>query len=365
MSEDPRVTTRSSKEKILEAYRVMKEQRDQLKANTLDPAAIERAREQGRRENIRSKVEINFGGFTQALSEFEDTSATILDTLKARAELGEEQLHTLESTIKEKREQIKELSDIEAEIGTLAALVQARGEMEEANRLETEAAKRRHAAELVKLQETLNDEHARTLDEHSNAVLATQKAELKRQDDWQYGFERDCRTKLDAFHDDLETRTKHHNEHVENALKELIERETSIKEREAVASDLDAALTHAKEQIAKLEATREQVIQVHVNKAREEAAKTQDNVIRAINERHNSKLEVEKERVIMRDQQVAQLQEQTAQLQADLKDAQKRINDLALRSIDNTHATKATDAIRAMAEQTAGAAVAGKANSKN
>ncbi len=357
-----KITSRTAKDKIFDAYQKMKAERDALQAGALDPKKLEAQQKEAARELSVSAID-DLGGFGESLKRFGAMAGSVLTTLQEGVIEREKELKLLDETIATRKDFVRELSGIEVEVNTLAALTQARAEMEDKWRLEREAAQRKHKAELAELNEEANKarENFEELEAEHQAMVAKERE--RKESDWKYQFDRDCKVKRDAFNDELKVKGEQHNAEIRESLAKVHEREDELTKRENEMKAREDEVTELRDAFEKNKAAREQDIHSAVAEAVAAEKIKRDSTIGAIVTAHNQKLEVEKERVELRDQTIVELKEQIRNLQSDLKDAQRQINDLAIKSLDSSHSVRAADAIRQMAEKTTVAAT--KANGKN
>jgi DNA repair exonuclease SbcCD ATPase subunit len=359
---DPKITARSAKDKIFDAYQQMKAERDALQAGALDPKKMEAAQKDAARELSVQSID-DLGGFGESLKRFSAMTGSVLTTLQEGVIEREKELRLLDETIASRKDFVKELSGIEVEVNTLAALTQARAEMEDKWRLERDAAHRKHKAELAALNEEARKARGDFEDLEAEHQALVVKERERKASDWQYQFDRDCKVKRDAFNDELKTKGEQHNADIREALAKVHAREDELTKREDEMKAREDEVAELRDAFEKNKAARDTDINSAVAGAVAAEKAKRESAISAIVTAHTQKLEVEKERVELRDQTIAELKDQIRNLQSDLKDAQRQINDLAIKSLDSSHSVRAADAIRQMAEKTTVAAT--KANGKN
>lgn len=146
-------------------------------------------------------------------------------------------LTAVQESVKIQKAKLKELFDIEAELFSLAAIAQAKSQVEEDYNEKLEAKKIEVAEKVQELLDNAKKIEVETKDRMAQLEKEAKAAHAKQEDDWKYDFQRNKKLSTDQLTDDLNRIRKEALKELEIAKDDLAETEKALDERE---SQLDA-----------------------------------------------------------------------------------------------------------------------------
>jgi hypothetical protein len=231
-----KVSEKSTKQEMLEAYQTLAKQLEEKRAAELAP---ERQLEEKRGEEaIKVAATVAPEGIDREIGHVKAEIGKMLADVSDRLASESARFRSVQKAVQSKEAELKELYGIEKAAVSLAALIEAQNQ----KRMEFEAAM---AAERERLQAEMDalraewDKEKKAHDaELKERDTNEKKARDREREDFTYNFKRDQQTMKDKLADERETLEKEIAGKREAFQKEFAERERSITEREKELADL-------------------------------------------------------------------------------------------------------------------------------
>lgn len=235
--------------------------------------------------------------------------------------------HEIDTAISEKKKELQNVHQLEYEANATVALLRAKDKLlaerqEAADTLINEAKEK--AKEIIEVAKA--DKHAAQT-EIMEAKMLAQKSQARQQEDWEYTFSRERRSKVDKIEDEINEK-----------LKALAVRDEEIAKREGAIKDLDTTIQDLKDQLEAKEKSTAKLIDAAVKEAVDRANKSaaiQKTIAEKALQSENAVLQAKNE----------SMQDAIAELRARLERAEKQVE------AANTRVTTiATNALKADAD---------------
>jgi len=240
-------TMKDTKATILDAYKEVVVKLKEKTAGTMNPSAI--------KENVR-KSEV-MKSATNALDEsvLDSLSDTLkvftLDMIDRIAKFND-----LNEAIQVKEGELKELFDIEKEAFTLAALVDSHNEIKDNFNAEMSKKKADLTIQLQNIIQSIEDM------KNANEI------ERKREEEvYNYNFERNKQSKLDALNDSIATSRKNNSMFLEGEIEKNERRIKELDIREAAILENEDSIKELKEKVAEIPTLIAEAVKAKVGKA--------------------------------------------------------------------------------------------------
>lgn len=331
-----KVTEKSTKKQILSAYESALKEVKRLKSERLNPQEELR---KVRKEEVDAatkpeRLEDSLGVMKAFASSIPSAIRGFIDGVTEQLD----QLRELDGAIAFRKKELDDLYGISSEAESLAALVESHKVLEA--ELDEEITSRRKLWSEEKLE---HQKEAKRIENSLSEETARQKAE------WEYNFAREVQRRKDELEDDLAARKKQYEEDLYLSDKELKERTEVLDRRQAELAEREAKVTDLEEQVERLKATREHEIEVAASAARDKAKASYNIELNAIKKSHEAEVTVlEGKNASLRDQ-VENLKAAEASLSAKLDEAYRKIQDVAVKSLESQGNSRMVELSRAMA----------------
>lgn len=228
---------KNTKKEILDALNEAENRIAEKKLSAANPASM--AKEQKIEKTLaRSSTVVN----GSRINEFRKDMTSTLTDLTTRLESLLEDLASVESSIQIKRDELKNLFDIEASANTLTALADTQIEL-----------KSQHEEKMREISDNFKAEKENILNEHQERLNVIKKeieetkrqAELERErqtEEWDYEFTQRTRRKTQELQDNLDVIRK-------ETYSQLDEREQSVSSRESKMDELEETNSDLQSQV--------------------------------------------------------------------------------------------------------------------
>ena len=334
MAEKPaakRVSEKSTKQEMLEAYEALSKQLEEKRAAELAPER--RLEEKRSEEAVKVAATVAPEGIDREIGHLKAEVGKMLADVSDRLAAESARFRSIQKAVESKEAELKELYGIEKAAVSLAALIEAQNQ----KRGDFEAAM---AAERERLQteiDTLRVEWEKEKKAHEAELKERDAAEKKTRDrereDFTYNFKRDQQAIKDKLADEKATLEKEIKTTREAFQKEFAEREKSIAEKEKELADLRArASAFPKElEAAVNQAVKEASDRIRLEaKSREDLAHKQFEGERNVLTARNEALERANKDLLASSSKLAQ------QLEA----AYQKVQDIAEKTVEGTSQAK-------------------------
>jgi hypothetical protein len=257
------------------------------------------------------------------------------DAMSAEFRNSVQQYTSLNSAIEAKKQELRDVHNLESEANAAVALVQAKDKlvterMEQAASIIAEAHE-----EAVKIKDEAQFEAKHLAEVAGEKFKADEKARVRQSEEWEYKFRRECQAKGDAFNDDISKRAR-----------AALEREGAVKAREEQADAIDAKMKALQETINKADEVRGAAVAKAIAEAEAAARKSEAIQKNIIDRAHAADVSV-------LNGEIKSLKEQNVELRARLERAENQVSEA-----NNRMTTIATASLRAGADAATVAEVA-------
>jgi len=242
MAEKPasarRISDKSSKQEMLDAYQTLAKQLEEKRAAELAPER--RAEERRTEEAVKTATAIQPEGIDRELGQLKSEVGKFLAEISER--LGSEcsRFTSVQKAVESKERELKELYGIEKAGVTLAALIEAQNQKRA--EFETEMARQREElqSEITFLRAEWEKERKAHDAELKERDAADKKARDREREEFNYAFKRDQQAIKDKLNDEKTALEKDIKVKREAGEKDLAEREKAITEKEREFAELRA-----------------------------------------------------------------------------------------------------------------------------
>jgi hypothetical protein len=338
-----KVSDKSTKQEVLDAYQTLVKQVEEKRQAELNPER--RIEEKKADEALKAAAGVAADGIDREIGSLKSEVGKMLAEISEK--LGAEALRfrNLQKAVETKEQELREVYGIEKSAASLAALIEAQSQ----KRREFDAEMTQHRDELQREIDETRQAWQKERQAHDAELREREAAEKKARDrekeQFDYAFKRDQQSLRDKLNDDKATLEKELRLKKEAADKDFAERERVLVEREAELNSLRArSAAFPKE----LEST--------VDKAVKEA--TERLKLEAKNREDLLKKEFEGERNVLtartqaQDKALKELVEQNTRLNNQLESAYKKVQEIAEKTIESAgHAKALADLQKLLVEQ--------------
>lgn len=316
-----KLTDKNTKKEFMDKYNEQVEIIKNLQAQLADPKQIvNQQRAATVMATANSLVNSDIASVTSTLHE--ELSKAISD-LVSKVSKGSEELISLDETIKIKKDQLKELFDIEATAYSITALLNT----EKTLIAEHEKAKKERTTELeaqVKGLQDQIDSLTDLLNEKLNELVQEVEEErVKKETEWKYDFDRKKKKEQDDWNDKLaqeEKKLKEKQYELETRELEVAKREDNIEEYEAKIAAIPSLVDKAES--------------AGFAKATNAAKSERNNEIATLTAKHNSEVAILENKVQMLEERIASYVTENSELKSDLKSAYAQVQSTAQSAVE-------------------------------
>jgi hypothetical protein len=231
-----KLTDKSTKHEMLEAYQALAKQLEEKRATELAPER--RVEEKKTEEAVRVATGVAPDGIDREIGNLKAEMGKMLADISERLAAEAGRFRHVQKAVESKENELKELYGIEKSAVSLAALIEAQNQKR--HDFETQTAQERD--ELQSEMETRRSEWEEEKKSRETEIREREAAEKKTQDrareDFNYAFKREQQAIKDKLNDEKLTLEKEIKLKRETADKEFAEREKAIAEKEGELADL-------------------------------------------------------------------------------------------------------------------------------
>ena len=304
----PTVNSKDTKATILSAYNAAINKLNEYQSTSLNPKM--KMSEQKKQETIQKAGDLN------NLQDFiNDASKFIEETL--------DEYNTVNDAIKYKKDELKNLFDIESECLTLAALIDSNKEL-----------KRKFNEESEIERENLNSVHERIRNEISELKNNAQKERKREDEEWKYEFERKKKADIDALSDQLNADKKMHDIRILTRYDELDSKYKELKAREDEISNSEDELVELKEKVANMPIVIAEEVKAKVGKAQGMLVNKYEQEKKFFERDVAAKLELVESKNVSLEQENTTLKSQIDILNEKLEHAYREIKEISIKTVE-------------------------------
>ncbi len=347
MAEKPtptrKVSDKSTKQELLEAYQALTKQLDEKRAAELNPER--RLLEKKAEEALKAASAVAPEGIDREIGSLKAEIGGMLAEVSEKLATEAARFKSLQQAVETKQRELQELYGIEKGASTLAALIEAQNLKR--NEFETDSAQQREALsrEIAESRAEWEKERKSHEAELRERDAAEKKARDREKEQFEYAFKRDQQALRDKLADEKAALDKDLKLKKEAAEKDLYGRERVLVEKEAEVETLRAKSAAFP---AELTAAVDRAVKDVADRLKLEAKNRDDLLQKAFEGERN----VLTTRIDGLEKAVKDLAEQNARLNKQLDAAYLKVQDIAEKTIESAgHAKMSADLQKLLVDQ--------------
>jgi len=342
------VTTKNTKEEIFSAYQSTLNQLQAKDSAKLDPVKVKAQR--ARQEVMDKAKVISTEGVVKSIETVWNRTQSALNQIETETTERLNELKTVEEALAARQTEIKEIFGIEAQAGTLAALIEAQAERRIAFEKEQNDLRIRFNEDMAlqrKNWEIQKAEYERISKLTSDQDRLNRERELETH---KYNFERDMKAKYDKLTDDLSLRSKAFENEMELRNKQYVEQVEQLAKRETLQKELENKVIQLEGEKTFLINATQSKVDAAVEQAKKSAATGYAIEVNAIKKTHEAQIMVLEGRVTDLTSRYEEMRNQNTQLTNKLEAAYSKVQSVAEKALDAQGSRETVAAVRQMAE---------------
>jgi hypothetical protein len=323
----PQVTTSNTKQEMLAAYKEVVKRLKEKREAELKPQV--RSEEKQKEEAVQVADTLATEGIAREVGNLRSEISKVLIELSDRMEEEIGKYLRLKKAVEAREKELRELSDIEKEALSLAALLEAQRERRE--RFDSEMAEKKQSleAEIASTRAAWKDEQKA----HEGEVQAREAAEKKRREreaeEYTYTFERQKRLAREQFEYDKAKMERESQSRRQELEKDLTSREQALNEKEA---ELRQLRERASASTTELAAAVDKAVKETTERLTREA-EAREALLRKGFEGEEKVLQ---SRIESLQQTAKEQQQQIARLSAQIEKSYGQVQEIAVKAIEGT-----------------------------
>lgn len=328
----PQITASSTKQEMLAAYKeVVKRLKEKREAELRPPAGAE---EKQKEEAVREADSLSTEGIAREVGNLRSEISKVLIELSDRMEEEIGKYLRLKKAVQAREQDLKEMSGIEREALSLAALLESQKERKE--RFEEETADRKQAleSEIASTRAAWKDEQK----SHESEIQSREATEKKRREreseEHTYNFERQKRLTKEQF----EYEQARMEREAELRRQEL---ERDLKVREQALSEKEADISQLREHVAAFPAERTAAVEKAVQETTDRLKREFEGREALLRKEYEGEQRVLESRIEALQQTAKEQQQQIARLSLQLEKSYGQVQEIAVRAIEGPGAGRA------------------------
>lgn len=322
-----RITMKSTKKEMLEAYNELLQQLREKRAAELKPE--EEIEEKKIKEAVEMTDSLSTEGIVQEVSTLKLEIGGLLSQLSDRLEEEVGKYRQVQQVVEAKQKELQDIYEIEKSALSLAALIEAQHQ----KRQQTEAELAARKEELTREIETMRAEWKKERQAHEAEIKEREADERKRRErekeEYLYAFQREQQLAKEQFEDEkarLEREIAYRREQME---KELADRERAIAERETEWNEL-------RKQVSAFPKELESAVSKAVKEAVQRVESEAKNREELLKKEFDGERNVLNTRIESLEKTVAEQNEHIAKLSQQVEKAYGQVQDIAIKAIEGT-----------------------------
>lgn len=322
-----KITTKSTKKEMLEAYNEVLQQLKEKRAAELKPEV--EIEEKKIKEAVEVTDSLSTEGIVREVSTLRFEVGGLLSQLSDRLEEEVSKYRQVQQAVEAKQKELQDIYEIEKSALSLAALIEAQHQKRQQS--EAELAVRKE--ELTHEIETLRTEWGKEKKVHEAEIKERnaddQKRREREKEEYQYAFQREQQLAREQFEDEkarLEREIAYRREQME---KELADREKAVAEKE---TELNELRKHVSAFPKELESTVNRAVKEAVQRVESEARNREELLKKEFDGERN----VLNTRIEALEKTVTEQNEHIAKLSQQVEKSYSQVQDIAIKAIEGT-----------------------------
>jgi hypothetical protein len=322
-----KITTKSTKKEMLEAYNEVLQQLKEKRAAELKPEV--EIEEKKIKEAVEVTDSLSTEGIVREVSTLRLEVGGLLSQLSDRLEEEVSKYRQVQQAVEAKQKELQDIYEIEKSALSLAALIEAQHQKRQQS--EAELAVRKE--ELTHEIETLRTEWGKEKKVHEAEIKERnaddQKRREREKEEYQYAFQREQQLAREQFEDEkarLEREIAYRREQME---KELADREKAVAEKE---TELNELRKHVSAFPKELESTVNRAVKEAVQRVESEARNREELLKKEFDGERN----VLNTRIEALEKTVTEQNEHIAKLSQQVEKSYSQVQDIAIKAIEGT-----------------------------
>ena len=322
-----KITTKSTKKEMLEAYNEVLQQLKEKRAAELKPEV--EIEEKKIKEAVEVTDSLSTEGIVREVSTLRLEVGGLLSQLSDRLEEEVSKYRQVQQAVEAKQKELQDIYEIEKSALSLAALIEAQHQKRQQS--EAELAVRKE--ELTHEIETLRTEWGKEKKVHEAEIKERnaddQKRREREKEEYQYAFQREQQLAREQFEDEkarLEREIAYRREQME---KELADREKAVAEKE---TELNELRKHVSAFPKELESTVNIAVKEAVQRVESEARNREELLKKEFDGERN----VLNTRIEALEKTVTEQNEHIAKLSQQVEKSYSQVQDIAIKAIEGT-----------------------------
>jgi hypothetical protein len=342
------VTTKNTKEEIFNAYQSTLNQLNAKESAKLDPVKVKT--QKARQEVMEKAKVISTEGVVKSIETVRNRTQAALAQIEQETTERLNELKTVEEALAARQAEIQDIFGIEAQAGSLAALVEAQSERRAQFEKEQNDLRMKFNEDMAlqrKNWEIQKAEYERTTRLMAEQDRLNRERELETH---KYTFERDMKAKYDKLTDELNARAKQFENEMELRNKQYMEQMEQLAKREALQKDLENRVTLLEAEKNQLINTTQSKIDTAVEQAKKSAATGYAIEVNSLKKTHEAEVMVLNGRVTDLQSRYNEMRDQNTQLTNKLESAYSKVQSVAEKALDAQGNRETVAAVRQMSE---------------
>ena len=322
-----KITTKSTKKEMLEAYNEVLQQLKEKRAAELKPEV--EIEEKKIKEAVEVTDSLSTKGIVREVSTLRLEVGGLLSQLSDRLEEEVSKYRQVQQAVEAKQKELQDIYEIEKSALSLAALIEAQHQKRQQS--EAELAVRKE--ELTHEIETLRTEWGKEKKVHEAEIKERnaddQKRREREKEEYKYAFQREQQLAREQFEDEkarLEREIAYRREQME---KELADREKAVAEKE---TELNELRKHVSAFPKELESTVNRAVKEAVQRVESEARNREELLKKEFDGERN----VLNTRIEALEKTVTEQNEHIAKLSQQVEKSYSQVQDIAIKAIEGT-----------------------------
>lgn len=323
----PQITTSNTKQEMLAAYKEVVKQLKEKRETELKPQA--RSEEKQKQEAVQVADSLSTEGIAREVGNLRSEISKVLIELSDRMEEEIGKYLRLKRAVEAREKELKELSEIEKEALSLAALLEAQKERRERFDSEMSEKKQSLEAEIASTRVAWKDEQKA----HEADVQAREAVEKKKREreaeEYTYAFERQKRLAQEQFEYEKARMER------ENQLRrQELEKDLTAREQALIAKESE--LSQLRERVAGSAAELAAAVEKAVKEATERLTRESEGREALLRKEFEGEQKVLQSRIESLQQTVKEQQQQIVRLSGQIEKSYGQVQEIAVKAIEGT-----------------------------
>jgi hypothetical protein len=333
----PQVTASNTKQEMLAAYREVVKRLKEKRETELKPQ--QRAEEKQKEEAVQVADSLSTEGIAREVGNLRSEISKVLIELSDRMEEEIGKYLRLKKAVEAREQELKELSEIEKEALSLAALLEAQKERRERFDSEMSEKKQSLEAEIASTRAAWKEEQKAHEAEGKAQEAAEQKRREREKEEYTYTFERQKRLAQEQFEYE-----KARMERETQLRRQELERDLTV--REQALNEKEAEINQLRERAAAYEAQLTAAVDKAVKETRERLTRESEAQEALLRKEFEGEQKVLQSRVESLQQTVKEQQQQIARLSTQIEKSYGQVQEIAVRAIEGSGSVRVISSLQ-------------------